>query len=194
MMQFQKNVMDLSGASEAALGTANPENTSAIVVQAQNSNIPLENVRRNEFQLVEDYEYICLDFMLNKWTVPRKIAVDDNGVRRMVTFDPAIAKQLKYIIKIDIGASSVFDETASVRTIENLFLKGAATAVQLVERIPDHLIIDKEKLLTELKIKQQQLEQMQTEEYKQKVVAEFLAEQQEKADAEMNQNNAQPSM
>ena len=169
---------ELLGVSDAALGNANPENTSAIIALTQNSNIPLENVRANLYQLVEDIGYIWLDFMLRKYKVPRKMVVNSDGVRQMVVFDPALAQKAKFRIKIDVGAGSVWSEMSNIQTLDNLFRSGIVDAVQLLKRYPDGIIPDKDKLIEELELKLQQQQMMQTEQYKMQVLDEFLAQNQ----------------
>src|SRR5690606_18747153 len=54
---------DMLGATDAALGEVKPDNTSAIIAVQQSSAIPLETVKQNLYQFIEDIGYIWLDFM-----------------------------------------------------------------------------------------------------------------------------------
>jgi hypothetical protein len=171
---FKQQTMELMGASDTMLGNVNPENTSAIVANVQNSTVPLENVKSYVHQFVEDIGYIWLDFMLHKYKVPRKIAVDNDGVRQMILFDPSKLSKAKFRIKVDVISGSYVDEFTAMRAIENLFIKNQIDVVQFVERLPEGAIPEKEKLLVELKAKIAQQQQMQTDEYKAQIIQEFL--------------------
>jgi hypothetical protein len=166
--------MQLLGVSDAALGNGNPENTSAIIALAKNSAVPLENVRANLDQLIEDDQYIKLDFMLKKFKVPRRMAVDNDGVRQMVEFDPAKAQKAKFRIKVDVGASSYWSEYSRVSTMEGLLKAAVVDAVQFLKRMPDELVPEKEQLISELEKKLEIQRGMQTEQYKMQVIQEFL--------------------
>lgn len=157
---FMRHTLNLMGVSDSTLGAVNPQNTSAIIANTQNAAIPLENVKANLYQLLDDNGYIWLDFMLRKYNIPRKIAINEGGIRQLVPFDASKLQNEQLRIKIDVGPSTYWSEAALVRTMENLFLKGAVDAIQLIERIPEEQIPEKEKLIAELKerMKMQELQ------------------------------------
>lgn len=70
---------DLMGASDAALGNVKPENTSAIIALQQATAVPLENVKRNMCQFVEDIGLIWLDYMLAYYTDGRMLTYSEDG-------------------------------------------------------------------------------------------------------------------
>jgi len=176
-----EQTLNLLGVSDAFLGSAKPENTSALIQQSKNSAIPLNDVQANLYQLVEDNEYIWLEFMLKKYKIPRSIAIDVEGQRKMAEFDPAKATKAKFRIKVDVGAGSLWDEGAIAQTMTNLFSAGITNAVQTLKRFPDNgMIPERDALIRELEAKQKQIEMMQTEEYKAQVVNEFMGKVKEK--------------
>jgi hypothetical protein len=181
---FRKTTMDLLGASDSVLGNANPENTSAIVANVQNSIIPLENVKAHLHQLVEDQGYIWNDFQLHKFIVPRNIAIDNNGTREMVMFDPSEFSKAKFRIKVDVISGSYIDEFTAMRAIENLFLQKQIDVIQFIERLPDGMIPEKEKLITELRAKitaeQNFQRQLMSQEHDAQVIADFMQKTTEK--------------
>ena len=122
--------------------------------------------------------------MLHKFKVPRKIPIDDNGVTKMVEFDPSLLDKAKFTISVDVISGSYIDEISAMRVIENLFLQQQISVVQFIERLPDGMIPEKEKLLSELKAKLKMEQMMQTEAYKAQVIEEFMGKVQEKVEAQ----------
>lgn len=54
---------DTMGATDAQMGKANPENTSALMLEQSNSEVPLENIRAGLYEWAEDIGRILLDMM-----------------------------------------------------------------------------------------------------------------------------------
>ena len=171
--------MQLMGVSDAALGNANPENTSAIIALSKNSAVPLENVKASLYQMIEDIGYIWLEFELKKYKVPRNLTIDENGIRQMVLFDPSKLDGAQFRIKVDVMDGSYLTEGTLIRTMENLMQQGVIDAVQFIKRMPDEYVPDKEKLVAELEQKLAQQQFMQSEQFKQQAVQEFLQQAQQ---------------
>lgn len=171
--------MQLLGANDAALGNAKPENTSAMLVATENSAVPLENVKASLAQLIEDTGYIWLEYELKKYKVPRRLAIDENGKRQMVTFDPAKMADAQFRIKIDVVEGSYLTEASLKRTMEGLLNAGIVDAVQFVKRLPPNSIPDQEKLVIELEQKLAEQKYMQSEEFKLKAVQEYMQQAQQ---------------
>ena len=172
--------MQLLGANDAALGNAKPENTSAMIVATKNSAVPLENVKANLAQLIEDTGYIWLEFYLKKYKVPRNIAItDENGKRQMVLFDPSKLQDAQFRIKIDVIEGSYLTEDALKRTMEGLLEAGIVDAVQFVKRLPPNSIPEQDKLIAELEQKLAEQKFMQSQEFKMQAVQEFLGQAQQ---------------
>lgn len=167
---------DCLGATDAQLGTANPDNTSALMVLQTNSEVPLENPRANLYEWVEDMAPILLDMMgTNYGTRPVVIerefeepVMGPGGapmldpmtgmmqtqkiVRKVVEeFDFSQFKHLYFNLKIDVGATSYYSEVAMTQTLDNLRRDGTLDVIQYLERIPDKLIPRKQDLINELR-------------------------------------------
>lgn len=179
MMAFKNTTMDLLGASDAVLGTANPENTSALIQQNQAAAVPLEKTRRGMHQFIEDNGYIWLDFRLHKYKVPRKIFIEVDGQRQMVEFDPSKLKNSKFRITVDVVAGGYLDEATAIANISNLFARNAITAVDLIKRLPNGSIPDREQLVKDIEKRVAEQEYMQSQEFKMQAVDEFLQEAQQ---------------
>lgn len=179
VFQMMDRVVNLTkeclGATDAQLGSAQAENTSALMVLQTNSEVPLENPRANLYEWVEDIAPILLD-MMGTYYGKRPIVVEkefeeiiqgptgpsidpitgmmktQKMVRKVVEeFDFSQLKRLHFNLKIDVGATSKFSEIAMTQTLDNLRKDGTLDVIQYLERIPDKLIPRKQDLINELK-------------------------------------------
>lgn len=146
---------DMIGASDAALGEVTPENTSAIIAVSQQAAIPLENIKANLYQWVEDIGYIWLDMMATYYG-KRNIAIELDGQRQVIPFDFSLLKKMRLKLKVDVGPSSYWSEITAMQTLDNLLKAEKINFVQYLERVPAGLIPKKQELIDEIK----QMEQM----------------------------------
>ena len=163
------------GATDAMSGNARPDNTSALMVLNVNSEVPLENIRANLYEWTEDIGRILIDMSATYYgrryvEVKREIVDIVTGPdgrpqldpisgmfrteRRTVPlpeeFDFSTLKDLWFTLRIDVGGTTYFNEVARTQTLDNLYRQGLLTKEQYLKRLPDHLILDKEELLTEV--------------------------------------------
>ena len=164
------------GATDAQMGNVKPDNTSALMVLQTNAEVPLENIRANLYEWVEDIGAILLD-MMGTYYGRRQVVVERTlsepvtgpdglpaldpatglmqlrGVRRRVTeeFDFSRFKHLWLNLRVDVGAATYFSEIAMTQTLDNLRREGALDLIQYLERIPDRLIPRREELIEELR-------------------------------------------
>lgn len=155
--------LEMMGATDTALGNAAPDNYKALVANQQQANIPLENVKANVYQLVEDIGLTWLEFELVNYDVPRKLPYKEKDKLMMEEFEGTKYKDANWGIKIDVGPSSYWSELASVETLSNLLKEGKITDIQYFERLPNGYIIDKEGIVADIKkrIEQEQMMQQQ---------------------------------
>lgn len=136
------------GATDAALGNVAPNNTSAILALQSASAVPLENVKRNMYQFIEDIGLIWLDFMLSCYDDRRLVAVGEDEYE---SFSLSSIKDSLFACRVDVGASSYWSEISALNTLDSLLKLGRISTVQYLERIPEGLIPDKERLIEELR-------------------------------------------
>lgn len=146
---------DFIGVTDTALGDIKPDNTSAIIAVQQASFIPLETIKQNLYQFVEDIEYIKADMMVAKYG-ERKITVIEQGKRVVKTLDFSTLKDVILKIKIDVGASSYWSEITEMQTLDHLLRQERINFLQWLERVPDGYIPKKDDLMAEIR------EQMET--------------------------------
>ena len=145
------NTKEFLGATDAALGDVTPNNTSAILALQNASAVPLENVKRNLYQFVEDIGLIWLDFMFAYYDDERLVPVGEKGSEKYERFSLSNFKNCLFGCTVDVGASSYWSEISALNTLDSLLKAGKITTVQYLERIPQGLIPEKEKLIEEIR-------------------------------------------
>lgn len=142
---------EFCGLSNAALGQGAAYNTSAIVALGKQSAIQLEGNQARVFQFVEDIYSIWAEFMVEKYANGRKIPVMEDGKLVYKPFDATMRDRMILNTKIDVGASSVWSEMAAIQTLDNMLLNAILTPIQYIERLPNGVLPNREKLIEELK-------------------------------------------
>jgi len=138
---------DMLGATDAALGNVDPKNTSAIIAVQQASAMPLQNVKRQLYQFIEDLGLIWLDFMLCYYGEKRLVPSLDGD---WVEFSPKRFKGSVWACSVDVGNSGYYSEITSLNTLDTLLSMGQITLKQYLERIPNNIIPKKQELIDEI--------------------------------------------
>jgi hypothetical protein len=164
------------GTTDTQMGNVKPDNTSALMVLQTNSEVPLENIRANLYEWIEDTGVVLLD-MIGTYYGKRPVVVDrefkellegpdgvppidpmtgmmqtQTIVRKVVEeFDFSQFKHLALNMSVDVGAATYFSEIAMTQTLDNLRRDGTLDVIQYLERLPDKLIPKKQELIDELR-------------------------------------------
>ena len=158
------------------MGSVRPDNTSALMVLQNASEVPLENTRAGLHEWVEDIGAILLDMMgtyYHKRPIVREKEIEEPVLgadgqqlidpmtgkpaftkvsRRVVEeFDFSIFKHLWLNVSVDVGATTYYSEIAMVQTLDNLRRDGTLSIIEYLERMPDKLITRKQELIESLK-------------------------------------------
>ena len=166
------------GATDAQLGTAKAENTSALIVLQTNAQVPLENIRAGLYEWVEDIGLILLDMMAAYYgeraiVTEREfteMVLSESGApvleeatgrvktekkKRTVAerFDFSQFRDLYLKVSTDVGESTYFSEIAMTQTLDNLRREGVMDIIQYLERLPEKFLPRKAELIAELKAK-----------------------------------------
>lgn len=161
-VSYTQNFM---GASDAALGDTRPDNTSAIVALQRASNAPLELVKLNMYECIEDLGRIYMDMMrayygtryvqvkmLSKNQLahqPLGMNLQDEDVN--TPFDFSVLEEIPMSLKLDVGASAYWSEIMTVQTLDNLLMNGKLDLVDYLERIPEGYVTKRHELIEKLK-------------------------------------------
>ena len=139
---------EFMGATDAALGNVKPDNTSAIIALQKSSSVPLEIVRQDLFQCVEDMGNIWMDLMRVYYGV-RYVRLD--GMDAPAPFDFSVLEQMPLSIKLDVGGSAYWSEIAQINTLDNLLTQGKISVIDYLERVPNGYISNQQQLIETLK-------------------------------------------
>lgn len=108
---------------------------SAIVAVREAATMPMQTVQNRFYSFVEDVARVWADMWAAMYGKrPLKIE-DENGVWYM-PFDGEKLRDLLIAVRIDVGASTMWSEIQSVKTLDNLFERQIITPLQYLERLP----------------------------------------------------------
>lgn len=157
-IQYTKETL---GINEAMMGDINPENASgkSIIATVQQSVVPLENVKANLYEWVEEIGRILLD-MMGTYYGPRPLVMREKEQKFITDFDFNELKNTFLYTKCDVGPSSYWSEIAAVETLDNLLRDNRITIVQYLKRMPNGYITNKDELIEEIEDQMQMMEQM----------------------------------
>lgn len=136
---------ELMGATDAALGSVRPDNTSAILALQKASGVPMELVRQNLYQSLEDLGRVWIDLMRVHYGT-RTVRLED--VER---FDFEGAEDGLLTVKLDVGGSAYWSEIAQMNTLDRLLTTGRISVVDYLERLPNGYVSDQTGLIEKLK-------------------------------------------
>lgn len=152
-IQYTKECM---GVSDASLGNIDPKNTSAILAVQKSTAVPLENVKDNLYDFVEQIVRIMIDVMGTKYGERPVVITDEDGNRTIEKYDFAQLKGMDLHIGIDVGESSYYSEIAMLQTMDNLLQGQYIEFIDYLERIPNEMFPKKAEYIAQIKAKQQQ--------------------------------------
>lgn len=145
-MQYTKDTL---GVGDASLGNITMDNATAIIAVQKSNAVPLENVRANLYELIEDCGRIILDMIATDYGI-RPVVISEGDNRTVEEFDFGDLKGMWLHIKADVGSASYFSEIASLQTLDNLLNAGRIEFIDYLKRIPDEIIPKKQELIQSL--------------------------------------------
>ena len=111
--------------------------------------MPLDMVRNRFYMFCEDVARIWAEFWVSMYG-PRSLKIiDENGTWYM-PFDSDRYRKLIISTRVDVGAGTIWSESQSIKTLDNLLSRGAITLKQYLKRLPDGIIADVGGLIKEL--------------------------------------------
>lgn len=161
-ISYTQNFM---GTTDTAMGNTRPDNTSAIIALQRASNAPLEIVKQNMYEAVEDLGRIYLDMMRAYYGtrfVQVKMFTKDQlqnmplGMTELeedinAPFDFSVLDRIPMSLKLDVGASAYWSEIAAVQTLDNLLVQNKINLDDYLERIPEGYVSKKQELIEKLR-------------------------------------------
>jgi hypothetical protein len=138
---------ELMGATDAALGNVEANNTSAIMALQESSAIPLQIQKRSLYTAVESLILIWLDYILHYYDRYRMMVWREGERMYGEALDTSSFSNVIFSCNVQAGMSSYWSELASLSTLDSLLKGGLITLEQYLERIPDGYISKREELL-----------------------------------------------
>ena len=155
------------GATAVAMGDTRPDNTSAIIALQRASNTPHELTKQNLYDCIEDSFRIDLDLMTAYYgerpvlVAPTVMEADayrfaGQVVPETVTvmFDFSQLADHPFTLKLDVGASTYWSETASIQTMDNLLMNGRILTSEYLDRLPEDFIPKKGELIAAVRARE----------------------------------------
>ncbi len=144
-----ENTLTQSGANEVALGDHRADNNSALRTMREASLMPLIITKNRFYAFVEDTARIWADFWITRYD-KRSLRIGDTANSWYIPFDANRYKNLILNAKVHVSTGIHYGESERLETLLNLFEKGVINKKQLISRLPDSIINDKNQLLNEI--------------------------------------------
>lgn len=124
-----------SGANDAALGDARPDNASAILALQEAARIPLQLLQQRFYAFMEEVARIWAEFWVSLYGKRTLCARDAAGVWYF-PFDSATVKDTVITARVDVGQAGMWSEVTARRTLDTLLQQGVLSPLQYLERLP----------------------------------------------------------
>lgn len=144
---------EMMGATESALGDGEATNTSAILALQEASRLPLEQIRRNYYQCIEDMANIWVDMICAYYPDGRLLPFGESVA------DVNISRIRHGLIRarVEVGEIARYSTASTLTMLNRLLDGGHITVSQYVSRLPSGIIGDKAKLLEELRARESEV-------------------------------------
>ena len=143
------NTMTQAGANDAALGDMNPENTSAIIALREAASVPMQTYQNAFYSFIEDVARIWADFWVCLYG-KRSLKMESGDQTWYFPFDGERYRDLVLSVRVDVGASTLWSESQSIQTLDNLLAAQIITPEQYLERLPKGIIPDLNGLIKDM--------------------------------------------
>lgn len=134
---------ELMGATEAALGDADANNTSAILALQESSRVPLLQVRMGYYGAVEQLAAIWADMMCAYYTNDRLLCcLGEDGIS-LRSADFSLLKRGTLSAAVEVTEVTRYTASGIQSMLDKLLEGGHITASEYIRRLPDGLLTDR---------------------------------------------------
>ena len=145
---------ELSGATEAALGDEQAQNTSAILALQEVSKVSLGQIRSSFYQCIEDLANIWADMMCAYYPENRLLTGEKNGEPECYPVSFSLLKDAIISARVDVSEVNRYSASSTQNTLDKLLEGGHITPLEYVRRLPSGLIGAREELIELLEKKE----------------------------------------
>ncbi len=149
---------DMMGATEAILGNINPTNASAIIAIQEASKVPLLQIKDAISGFAEDIANIWADMMCAYYPNERLVPYIDNGDLIAVPADFTKLRNTLIKATVEISDPDRFSVAFNQTVLDKLLDGGHITFTEYLERLPRGIILNRDKLIEERKLKAMETE------------------------------------
>ena len=138
-----------------------------IIALQRASNTPHELTKQNLYDCIEDSFRIDLDIMTANYGVrpvlvaPTAMEADAYKFAKQpipetvqVMFDFSQLANHPFTLKLDVGASTYWSETAAIQTMDNLLMNGRMLTSEYLDRLPEDFMPKKGELLAAVRARE----------------------------------------
>lgn len=140
------NTLTQSGANEVALGDSRADNATALMTMRNAALMPLQIIKNRFYSFVEQTARIWAEFWIMQYG-NRKIKIRDDSGIWYLDFNGEKYKDLMISSKVYVTNDIVYSDKERTETLLHLFEKGIINREQLLCRLPDGVLADKDSLL-----------------------------------------------
>ncbi len=149
-----ENTKSMMGATEAALGDADANNTSALLTLQNASQIILQHTRANFYRCIGDLASIWADMLCTYCPRERMLAMlCEDGTTRSCAPDYALLKNELLYAAADAGNVGRYTPAATVAVLDKLLASGHLGIREYLELLPPGVIAARETLIQKISAK-----------------------------------------
>ncbi len=139
---------ELQGASDAALGTINPEQASGAAIMAvrDQSMIPLNEQVQAFQQLIEDIARVWYALWAAYNPNGMEVTYDKDGENISEIIPGDVLMDMEISVKVDVSPANPYSRYAQEMSLQNLFQMGAISFEEYVSALDDGAVMPKAKL------------------------------------------------
>ena len=147
---------ELSGATDTVLGSAQANNTSAILALQEASKTALAQVGAAYAQCVEDIADIWADMLCATCEGKRLLAYLEEGERKFGTIDFDVLRSGFLRSRVEVGHLARYSASGTQNTLDKLLEGGHITLTQYLEQLPNGILPSRGKLLEQIESNKEQ--------------------------------------
>ena len=144
------NTLKQSGANDVVLGDVRPDNTSAILAVRETATIPLIYIQNRFYSFLEDVARIWAEFWVTHYG-KRRVKIRDELGTWYLPFDGERYRELVISARVDVGASTLWNDEQTITTLDGLFDRKIIDAAQYLSRLPKGSVPELNRLLNEIR-------------------------------------------
>jgi hypothetical protein len=141
---------EMAGATDTVLGSAQANNTSAILALQEASRTALQQVSAAFAQCLEDVADIWADMLCAGYEGVRTLPYSEEGVRVLGKIDFTLLRTAMLHARVEVGNLTQYSASGTQNALDRLLEGGHITLKQYLEQLPAGILPMRGRLLSEL--------------------------------------------